>query len=58
MARVFGRCEPTTGTAPFTNLVDQVMSVEPYASARLLGYLIGITELQLARRYAAARRVA
>ena len=33
-ARVFGRCEPTTGIVPFTNLVDQVMTTEPYASAR------------------------
>jgi transposase len=31
--RVFGRCEPATGIAPFTNLVDQVMATEPYASA-------------------------
>jgi len=33
-ARVFGRCEPTTGIVPLTNLVDQVMTTEPYASAR------------------------
>jgi hypothetical protein len=32
-ARVFGRCEPTTGITPFTNLVTQVMTQEPYASA-------------------------
>jgi transposase len=31
--RVFGRCEPTTGIAPFGRLVDQVMTCEPYASA-------------------------
>jgi DDE superfamily endonuclease len=31
--RVFGRCEPTTGIAPFGRLVQQVMTVEPYASA-------------------------
>jgi transposase len=31
--KVFGRCEPTTGITPFTNLVDQVMACEPYASA-------------------------
>jgi transposase len=33
-ARVIGRCEPTTGIAPFTRLVNQVMTTEPYASAR------------------------
>lgn len=33
-ARVIGRCAPTTGIAPFTELVEQVMTQEPYASAR------------------------
>jgi hypothetical protein len=33
-ARVFGRCEPSTGIKPFTALVDQVMGAEPYTSAR------------------------
>jgi transposase len=33
-ARLMGRVEPTTGIAPFTALVNQVMSTEPYASAR------------------------
>jgi transposase len=28
-ARVLGRCEPTTGIAPFSRLVDQVMTSEP-----------------------------
>ncbi|MFD9607404.1 IS630 family transposase [Streptomyces sp. NPDC059970] len=32
-AKVFGRTEPRTGIDPFMNLVTQVMSVEPYASA-------------------------
>jgi transposase len=32
-ARVFGRCEDTTGIVPFGRLVEQVMSSEPYASA-------------------------
>jgi hypothetical protein len=32
-ARVFGRCETTTGIAPFDRLVAQVMSQEPYRSA-------------------------
>jgi hypothetical protein len=31
--KVFGRCEPTTGIAPFGRLVEQVMTAEPYASA-------------------------
>ncbi len=33
-AKVFGRCESTTGIAPFRRLVDQVMAQEPYRSAR------------------------
>jgi transposase len=33
-ACLMGRVEPTTGIAPFTALVNQVMSTEPYASAR------------------------
>jgi hypothetical protein len=32
--KLFGRCENTTGIQPFDRLVDQVMSVEPYRSAR------------------------
>lgn len=33
-ARLFGRCEDRTGIAPFDRLVEQVMAVEPYRSAR------------------------
>jgi len=33
-AHLIGRVEPTTGIAPFTALADQVMSAEPYRSAR------------------------
>jgi hypothetical protein len=33
-AKLFGRCEATTGIAPFERLVDQVMSQPPYDSAR------------------------
>ena len=33
-AHLIGRIEPTTGIKPFTALVDQVMTAEPYASAR------------------------
>ncbi len=32
--KIHGRCEPTTGVAPFDALVRQVMASEPYASAR------------------------
>jgi transposase len=37
---VMGRCEPTTGIAPFTALVDQVMTTEPYASARHVFWIV------------------
>lgn len=33
-ARIFGRSEHTSGIAPFQRLVSQVMSEEPYRSAR------------------------
>jgi hypothetical protein len=33
-AKVFGRCEQTTGIDPFHRLVDHVMQQEPYRSAR------------------------
>jgi len=33
-ARVFGRCEPSTGIAPFDRLVAQIMSKPPYCDAR------------------------
>ena len=39
-ARVFGRCEPSTGIRPFTALVDQVMTAEPYASARRVFWIV------------------
>jgi hypothetical protein len=39
-ARIFGRCEATTGAAPFECLVDQVMSVEPYRSARRVFWIV------------------
>ena len=32
-AKIYGRCEATTGIEPFTALVEQVMKQEPYASA-------------------------
>ncbi|MGI5516556.1 IS630 family transposase [Streptomyces sp. CA-106131] len=39
-AKVFGRCEPTTGINPFMNLVTQVMSQEPYASAERVFWIV------------------
>ncbi|MER5977613.1 transposase [Streptomyces sp. NPDC001857] len=39
-AKVFGRCEPTTGIGPFMNLVTQVMSQEPYASAKRVFWIV------------------
>jgi len=33
-AHVTGLCPDTTGTGPFTDLVDEVMTQEPHASAR------------------------
>ena len=39
-AHVIGRCEPTTGIVPFTRPVDQVLSTEPYASARRVFWVV------------------
>jgi transposase len=39
-ARLFGRCEPTTGIEPFSRLVDQVMGTKPYASARRVFWVV------------------
>jgi hypothetical protein len=39
-ARLFGRCEPTTGIAPFARLVQDVMTTEPYASARRVYWVV------------------
>ncbi len=39
-AKVFGRCEATTGIAPFDRLVAQVMSHEPYRSARRVFWVV------------------
>ena len=33
-AKIFGRCETSTGIAPFDRLVEDVMGQEPYRSAR------------------------
>jgi transposase len=38
--QVTGRCEPTTGIAPFSRLAEQVMTREPYASARRVFWIV------------------
>ena len=38
--QVTGRCEPTTGIAPFSRLAEQVMSAEPYASANRVFWIV------------------
>ena len=38
--RLFGRCEPQTGIAPFGRLVEQVMTAEPYARARRVFWIV------------------
>jgi hypothetical protein len=39
-AKLFGRCEPTTGIVPFGNLVEQVMTQEPYVSASRVFWIL------------------
>jgi hypothetical protein len=39
-ARIFGRCEAKTGIEPFGRLVEQVMSTEPYASAKRVFWIV------------------
>jgi len=39
-AKVFGRCETSTGIAPFGRLVDQVMSQPPYREARTVFWIM------------------
>jgi transposase len=39
-ARVIGRCAPTTGIEPFSQLVGQVMTTEPYASASRVFWIV------------------
>jgi transposase len=38
--KVFGRCEKTTGIAPFGRLVEQVMNMQPYASAQRVFWVV------------------
>jgi len=39
-AHVIGLCQDTTGIDPFTDLVDEVMTQEPYASARRVFWIV------------------
>ncbi|MGW4608008.1 IS630 family transposase [Streptomyces sp. NPDC004532] len=39
-ARVFGRTEPRTGIEPFMSLVAQVMTQQPYASAKRVFWIV------------------
>ncbi len=39
-AKVFGRCEDTTGITPFEALVTQVMTQEPYRSAQRVFWVV------------------
>jgi transposase len=39
-ARVFGHCAPSTGIVPFMVLVEQVMTQEPYASAKRVFWIV------------------
>ena len=39
-AKIYGRCEPTTGIVPFGRLVEQVMTVEPYRSAARVFWIV------------------
>jgi len=39
-AKVFGRCESSTGIAPFGRLVDQVMTRPPYTEARRVFWIV------------------
>lgn len=38
--KIFGRCEPKSGIVPFDRLVCDVMSREPYASARRVFWIV------------------
>jgi hypothetical protein len=39
-ARVIGHCAPTTGITPFTELLEKVMTDEPYASAQRVFWIV------------------
>jgi hypothetical protein len=52
-AKIFGRCELKTGIAPFERLVDQVMSEEPYRSARRVFWIVDNASSHRGQRCAA-----
>jgi transposase len=54
-ARVIGRCETTTGIKPFMALVEQVMTRQPYASARRVFWVVDNGSSH--RNWAAAQRL-
>ena len=39
-ARIFGRCEPKSGIAPFDRLVEQVMLSPPYCCAKRVFWIV------------------
>ena len=39
-AKVFGRCEETTGIAPFSRLVEEVMTQRPYCNAQRVFWIL------------------
>ena len=39
-ARIYGRCEEKTGIEPFGRLVEQVMTSDPYATARRVFWIV------------------
>ena len=39
-AKIFGRCEAKTGIQPFDGLVNDVMTQQPYASARRVFWIV------------------
>jgi hypothetical protein len=39
-ARLFGRCEPKAGIEPFDRLLEEVMTTQPYASARRVFWVV------------------
>ena len=49
-ARVFGRCEATTGIDPFDRLVEQVMTRPPYNEARRVFWIVDNGPRTVARR--------
>ena len=55
-AHVIGRCEHTTGIKPFTALVDEVMTQQPYATARRVFWIVDNGASH--RNWAAAGRLA